>query len=310
VRRALERLDAEAELGTTVVGRIRPAPEVAEEIAAALAADRPVLLANGPWGIGSTVGDPYLERALALLPDGLPPGIVVGGFHHAHALTLLAHRAPALRVHVAPPLAETLGAADGEAPARAALAEIDALGSPAERLLAVPSRAHLGYARQLGRAGHSLLPPDRALEPHTLRSGEVRGPLVAGHLLPLAMAISRWPAQLVDGAVLAIEVSGAQMKMLDRFLQRLALLGVFDRIGALLVGAPFELVPERPSLSLDEVVLRALGRSPCVAVADAFVGSGVPGTCMRLTAPVHVVAEASGVTLRATTVEHAAGSRS
>jgi LD-carboxypeptidase C-terminal domain len=255
--------------------------ELAAGIVAALVAGERVLLANGPWELGSTLGDPYVARAISLLPDELGPGVVVGAFHHGHVLTELALRAPAVAAYVAPPLAESLLAGAGGGDAAGAWRVMCLLGLPGERLCEVPRRAHVGYARPPLGARPARLPPCRELAPRTLRAGGARGRILAGSLLPVSFAIGRWSAHL-DGAILALEVAGAQLRMIDRYLQRLALLGVFDRIGALLIGAPFDLVAERPSLDLDEIVLRAIGARPCAVVADAFVGSGLPGTCLRL----------------------------
>jgi hypothetical protein len=254
--------------------------EVAATIVQALAAGERVLLGNGPWELGPTLGDPYIARAISLLPSDLMPGIVVGGLHHGHALTELALRCPTVATYVAPPLAELLTAGPGHH-ATSAFQAMALLGSCGEQLGRLPRRAHVGYARPPLRGRPGSLPPCREVTARTLRTGAAHGPLLAGSLLPVSFAIGRW-ADHLDGAILAVEIAGAQIRMIDRYMQRLALLGVFERIGALLVGVPFNLAPERPSLDLDEIVLRAIGSSRCAVLADAFVGSGLPGTFLAL----------------------------
>jgi hypothetical protein len=270
--------------------------EVALEIARALDAGERVLLANGPWQQGSTLGDPYIARAISLLPSDLPPGVVVGGFHHAHALTELALRSPAVQTYAAPPIAESLAANDGGHMAHAAFRTIGLLGSTCEQLFQLPRRSHVGYSRPATRRRPVTLPACRDVTSRTLRAGKAQGPILAGNLLPVSFAIGRW-RDVLDRAILAIEIAGAQMRMIDRYLQRLALLGIFDRIGALLVGVPFDLVSETPSLQVDEIIARAVGRSPCVTVANAFVGSGVPGTYLRLMGRATVCARPEGLTI-------------
>lgn len=297
VTAALERADASHALAQRTVIAVEEPAAMAAEIRSALACGERVLLANGQPLRGAVLGDPLLTRAVAALPADLPPGVVVGAFHHAHALTELALRAPAVRTYVAPPLAELLGADDAGPLAAAALCGIDALGEEDDGLLERPRRAHVGYARMLGGHGRSALPPARELAPQALRDGEARGPLLGGGLLSLALRVGRWPAAALDGAILAIEPAGAQLRMLDRYLQRLRLLGVLDRIGALLVAAPFELVQETPALELRDVVRRAVAHARCATAIDAFVGCGVPGTRMRLTAPASVRVEQGRLTL-------------
>jgi LD-carboxypeptidase C-terminal domain len=271
----------------------RPPHEVAAEITEALDAGERVLLANGPWQLGSTLGDPYLARAISLLPNDLPPGVVVGGFHHAHALTELALRSPDVAAYVAPPIAELLAASDGGRFAVSALRAMELLGSSAERLCRLPRCSHVGYSRPAVQTRPATLPPCREITSRTMRAGEAHGQLLAGSLLPVSFSVGRW-ADFLDGAILAVEIAGAQIRMIDRYMQRLALLGIFDRIGALLVGVPFNLVPEIPSLDLEEVVARAIGSSPCVTVTNAFVGCGLPGTYLRLATPATVRACTGG----------------
>ena len=270
---------------------------VAREIADALDAGERVLLANGPWQQGPTLGDPEIARAIARLPDHLPPGIVVGGFHHAHALTELALRWPGVETYVAPPLAESLTGENAEDLARESFRVMTLFGeSPVRLSQQPPRRSHVGYCRQASRTRLPTLPDPREIVPRVLREGEAQGPILAGNLLPLSFALGGWRESL-DGAILAIEIAGMQMRMLDRYVQRLALLGIFDRIGALLVGVPFDLVAEAPALQLDEIIMRAVGSVSCVTVADAFVGCGVPGTHLKLTASTTVRAYPEGVVI-------------
>jgi hypothetical protein len=277
-------------------GVLRKPHDVATEIITAFGRGERVLLGNGPWQIGSTLGDPYIGLALSLLPAGLPPGVLVGGFHHAHALTELTIREPSVKAYVAPPAAETLSASDGACLALAAFATMDLLGTKGELLLRHTRYSHVGYSRPASH-GQRILPDCLEIRPRTLRHGKACGLIIAGSLLPLSLALGRWPSSLLRDAILAIEIAGAQLRMIDRFLQRLALLGIFDLIGALLIGVPFDLVPETPSLELDEIVDRAVGNSSCVAVLDAFVGSGLPCMFLRAAAPAAVHATATSFAL-------------
>jgi hypothetical protein len=270
--------------------------EVAMAIAQALNCGQRALLASGPWQLGPTLGDPYIGRAIASLPSNLAPGVVVGGFHHAHALTELALRSSTVDAYVAPPITESLAATDGRGYAHAAFRAMELLGSGEEQLLRTPRHSHIGYSRPAGERRPVTLPARAEVRPRTLHAGEAHGPLLAGNLLPMSFALERW-GDVLDGAILAVEIAGAQVRMIDRYMQRLALIGAFDRIGALLVSVPFDLVQEDPSLDLDQVILRAVGRSSCIVVADAFVGCGVPATYLKLTAATTVCADPAGLTI-------------
>jgi hypothetical protein len=287
-------MEAGSAITTSSPHRAGDPRDVTVGICEALDRGERALLASGPWQVGPALGDPYVGQAIAALPRDLPPGIVVGGFHHAHALTELALRSPMVDTYAAAPITESLAAVEGHDYALRAFREMELLGSTEESLLRTPRRAHVGYSRAPGRRRPITLPPSTEIRPRTLSAGEAHGPLLAGSLLPLSFAIERW-SDVLDGAVLAIEIAGAQIRMIDRYMQRLALLGTFERIGALLVGVPFDLVPEKPSLDLDLVILRAVGRSGCVTVTDAFVGCGVPATALKLTASVTVCADLDGL---------------
>jgi muramoyltetrapeptide carboxypeptidase len=100
--------------------------------------------------------------------------------------------------------------------------------------------------------------------------GRVSGPVVGGSLLGLlALAGTRWRPSTA-GAIVALEAMDATFEQVDRMLTHLRMAGAFERIAALVIGAPADWpAGDAPDASTDKLVLR------CVK-GDFPVITGVP----------------------------------
>jgi muramoyltetrapeptide carboxypeptidase len=89
---------------------------------------------------------------------------------------------------------------------------------------------------------------------------EVSGTVVGGHLgTNRALVGTKWmPA--VDGAIVLIEEAFVPWVRLDEALTHLRLAGMFDHVGALMIGVPADCPrDDAPDESLEELVVRCVG---------------------------------------------------
>ncbi|MHA3701408.1 S66 family peptidase [Jatrophihabitans sp. YIM 134969] len=132
----------------------------------------------------------------------------------------------------------------------------------------------------------------------------VEGPLVGGCLEVLAMALASpvWPAaESFDGAVLFFETSeeAPSVDQVKYFLRAIGGGGVFERLGAVVVGRPMH-YPLRDTFAQYEVtaaVAREFGRPDLPIVAGFDMGHTVPHTVLPLGMPVRLDPVSRTVTL-------------
>jgi muramoyltetrapeptide carboxypeptidase len=101
------------------------------------------------------------------------------------------------------------------------------------------------------------------------------GPLLGGNLALLTSLVGTPWMPPLDGAILALEDVGEKPYTVDRMLTQLALAGVFDRVGALLLGDFDHCFPPHypdPAPSLREVVESCLGDRPLPVLANVLHG--------------------------------------
>lgn len=124
-----------------------------------------------------------------------------------------------------------------------------------------------------GRPDTLCGPDETPLQP--LRTGTAEGPLLGGNLAVLTRLIGTpyWPS--LDGALLFLEDVGEAPYRIDRMLAHLALVGVLDALGGVVLGRFSTSTVNGPSLTLDEVFDDYFGdRSYPVATGLAY------GHCM------------------------------
>jgi muramoyltetrapeptide carboxypeptidase LdcA involved in peptidoglycan recycling len=93
----------------------------------------------------------------------------------------------------------------------------------------------------------------------TLRTGEVRGPVLAVNNNTLCSNAGTDVFPALDGRILLIEDMNAPMSGLERNWRHLERLGVFDRIAGLIVGKPEFPRDEGAPFSMDELLLEIVG---------------------------------------------------
>lgn len=95
---------------------------------------------------------------------------------------------------------------------------------------------------------------------HRARAGAVSGPVVGGNvpsILPIAG--TRWMPSTA-GAILLLEAMRASYADIDNWLTHFRLLGMFDEIAALVIGAPADWeVGSVTDRDVDELILRCVG---------------------------------------------------
>jgi len=141
------------------------------------------------------------------------------------------------------------------------------------------------YLRVLtGDGAPGVLPAGRRWE--CWRSGSARGPLVGGMLNRLVRVQSTSFAltpEHFDGAVLFWEEAFTSTSVVWSDLHVLRHAGVLDRIGGMVVGAPFEVEPtEGGPDTLREIVLDALGERDIPVLGNVDVGHDPPNLPMPL----------------------------
>lgn len=132
----------------------------------------------------------------------------------------------------------------------------------------------------------------------------VTGPLVGGCVEVLAMALGSrvWPApERFDGAVLVLETSedAPSVQQVRYVLRALGAAGVFDRLGAALVGRPMGYAQDATWKLYDVVgeVAAEFGRTGLPVVGGFDVGHTVPHTVLPLGVPLRVDPVARTLTL-------------
>jgi muramoyltetrapeptide carboxypeptidase len=101
---------------------------------------------------------------------------------------------------------------------------------------------------------------------------KVTGPVVGGHLRTIRAMIGTGYMPDLRGAIFVVEEVDVTWAQIDSALTHLRLAGVFDEIGALLVGAPRDCVQGNAAdKTWDDLILRASGVS-CPVVTDAELG--------------------------------------
>ncbi len=103
-----------------------------------------------------------------------------------------------------------------------------------------------------------------------LRPGTARGPVLVANLDTLTTAAGTDHFPVLDGVVLVLEEMQASLSYEERCFRHLDLLGVFDRIAALLVSKPERYDPEDAPFGDDALVHEIVGdrRYPVVAGFD------------------------------------------
>lgn len=108
--------------------------------------------------------------------------------------------------------------------------------------------------------------PGNGWRVHRADAEVISGPVIGGSLWDLlALPGTRWMPP-TDGAILLLESVSMSYESIDRMLTRLRLVGVFDGIAALVIGAPADwTADDAPDGSTDELVLRCVkGRFPVI----------------------------------------------
>lgn len=105
-----------------------------------------------------------------------------------------------------------------------------------------------------------LGPNDDPLRP--LRPGIVGGPLIGGNLSVLTRLLGTSYCPALDGAILFLEDVDEAPYRVDRMLAHLALAGVLDRIGGVVLGRFTTGTVDGPTLSLEEVFDDYFGDRP------------------------------------------------
>ena len=149
-----------------------------------------------------------------------------------------------------------------------------------------------------------MLGSDRAaLQP--LRPGTAEGPLIGGNLSVLTRLLGTpyWPS--LDGAVLFLEDVGEAPYRIDRMLAHLALAGVFDTLGGVVLGRFSTASVDGPTLSLDEVIDDYFGDRPYPVATGLPYGHFMP----RATLPIgaHARLHVSETTATLTLLEPVTG---
>jgi hypothetical protein len=262
----------------------------------ALSAGAVIVLVGGAGFNGMSLGEPMLAEILPFLPRVLE-GTIIGAMAHAHVLSALAARYPGLRVLIGPPVAETIGACGDDVLAQAAARELVDLwknGPLSHDLAAGEARVGCRF-RKFGE------PPEHpqvyAIRPRVLRAGRAAGPVIAGNLSALSIMAGGpdWPD--ASGAILFFESSEVRRRDIDRALRRLALLGILDRIGAVIAAVPIAEIATPLDPPVSAILEGVMGGSSYPVVVDAFVGTGAPALLLAAGRRVIVEAQAHGVSI-------------
>jgi hypothetical protein len=239
-----------------------------------LSAGAVAVLAGGSGFNGMSLGDPLLAEVLPFLPTDMR-GTIVGAMAHAHVLSVLAARHPALRVLIGPPVAETIGMSRDRLSAKAAaqeLVELSRNGPPFRQLTESRSRVAPRF--------RNVTEPHKAqtcvVRPEVLRTGKAVGLALAGNLAALSMLAGGpdWPDP--SGAVLFLESAEARRRDIDRALRRLGLLGILERVGAVIAAVPVAEIETPLDQPLSVLFNDVMEGTSCPVVINAFVGSGAP----------------------------------
>ncbi|MBI5832182.1 MAG: LD-carboxypeptidase [Armatimonadetes bacterium] len=121
-----------------------------------------------------------------------------------------------------------------------------------------------------------------------LRPGRAQGVLLGGNLSLFTALVGTPYLPVLDGAILAIEDVGEKPYAVDRMLLQLELAGVFDRIGALLIGDFAQYLTDGATgPAVEELVMERVGGRDLAVVSNV-----VHGHCdRRLTLPIGAQAE-------------------
>lgn len=260
-----------------------------------LSAGAVAVLANGPGTAGLAAGDPVLSQLLPFLPPGLR-GTVIGAIGHGHVLTMLKASHPELTVLMGPPVMEVIGTLANHPIAEQAAEDLVKLTLPNAIKTAPLELPH----PDVYQATHGELTLLEATPPVTLHEGTVSGPLIAGNLMAIALAAGSadWPQW--DNTILLWEAHQLRLFDVDRYLQRLKLLGILDALGGMLVGVPLQLIESPRARSWIDIIKIALADVTYPVSINAFVGTGFPCPLLPIGATIQLtVISTVGAFLRA-----------
>ena len=189
------------------------------------------------------------------------------------------------------------------------------------RVLEAPARWSRHGRSWAGAEGPWKTEP-RQFEPNegwrTLRTGEVRGPVLAANCNTLCSNAGTDVFPSLDGWILLVEDMDAPMSRLERNWRHLERLGVFDRIAGLIVGKPEFFRDEGAPFSMDELLLEIVGdrQLPVVSNFDCAhthpmltIAQGAELTLVARPGDVQVIAHGPWVTQRKRGAEGGANAR-
>lgn len=166
-----------------------------------------------------------------------------------------------------------------------------------ERELVAPARWSRHFRDAAGEAWRT---EPRQFEPNTgwrvLRAGQARGPALVANLSTLLANAGTPEFPDLDGVVLFVEDIASSQGVAERRFRHLAALGAFDRVAALVWGKIESFSDEGSPMSVDDLLLEAVGEARCFPVVSNFdCAHTVPMLTLAQGVPVRVEAPEGGV---------------
>jgi muramoyltetrapeptide carboxypeptidase len=136
----------------------------------------------------------------------------------------------------------------------------------------------------------------------SIRRGDVSGPLIGGNLTMVAALLGSDFLPDLTGAILYVEEVGEAPYRIDRLFAQLALAGVLEEIGGLVLGAFTDCNPEpgRPSLALKEIIHHYAAMVDGPVVGGLVYGHLRPKPSLPVGVQAHLEAAFSEATLTVT----------
>lgn len=129
-----------------------------------------------------------------------------------------------------------------------------------------------------------------------LNCGYAKAPIIVCNLNTLSAACGTEFFPNFDGKILLLEEMEAPLSKEERSLRQLELIGVFDKISALLVGKPENLQIEGAPFGLDDLILEVLGKRDYPIVTEFDCSHTIPMHTIRQGSIVEIDAKDKSLT--------------